>query len=259
MTSLGMRHGPALLCRMEQGEVKNYTETEKLDRIRQANAQRHVSNTSDEVSNFQKKAKNKVLICSYYNQGTCMHQKSHDTKGVTYRHICAYSFQQTGKTYPHAEQNCRNKTKKNDKKRVKEGGFEPAPTRKFATKSYFNTELSYSRLESDVSKDQAVRWFKQATAFQKIQANKSYAQALVSNATVYSFAYPRAGRNLGVTDKSQLGTVGNNQCYRSASTVASAQKITHVKLPRKNQSQPPGERVAIKTSNRTKNSSYNFA
>ena len=101
-----------LLCRMEQGEVQNYTETEKLDRIRRANAQRHVTNTSEEVSNFQKKAKNKVLTCSYYNQGTCMHQKSHDTKGVNYRHICAYCFQQSGKTYPHSEQNCRNKTKK---------------------------------------------------------------------------------------------------------------------------------------------------
>ena len=31
----------ALLCRMEQGEVKNYTETDKIDRIRRANAQRH--------------------------------------------------------------------------------------------------------------------------------------------------------------------------------------------------------------------------
>ena len=49
-----------LLCRMEQGEVKNYTETEKLDRIRQANAQRHVVDTSEEVLNFQKKAKSMV-------------------------------------------------------------------------------------------------------------------------------------------------------------------------------------------------------
>ena len=101
-----------LLCRMEQGEVKNYTETEKLDRIRRANAQRHVANTSEEMSNFPMKTKNKVLTCSYYNQGTCIHQKSHDTKGVTYRHICAYCFQQFGKTYSHSEQNCRSKTKK---------------------------------------------------------------------------------------------------------------------------------------------------
>ena len=51
-----------LLCRMEQGEVKNYTETEKLDRIRRANAQRHVANTSEEVSNFKRKPKIRYLL-----------------------------------------------------------------------------------------------------------------------------------------------------------------------------------------------------
>ena len=40
-----------LLCRMEQGEVKNYTETEKLDRIRRANAQRHVFSSTNEGQN----------------------------------------------------------------------------------------------------------------------------------------------------------------------------------------------------------------
>ena len=31
-----------LLCRMEQGEVISWSETDKIDRIRRANAQRHV-------------------------------------------------------------------------------------------------------------------------------------------------------------------------------------------------------------------------
>ena len=30
-----------LLCRIEQGEIKYYTEVEKIDRIRRANTQRH--------------------------------------------------------------------------------------------------------------------------------------------------------------------------------------------------------------------------
>ena len=30
-----------VLCRMEQGEVKDYSQTEKIDRIRRVNAQRH--------------------------------------------------------------------------------------------------------------------------------------------------------------------------------------------------------------------------
>ena len=44
-----------LLCRMEQGEVKNYGDTDKLDRILRANAQRHVTISITEVQNFQKK------------------------------------------------------------------------------------------------------------------------------------------------------------------------------------------------------------
>ena len=80
---------------MEQGEVKNYTETEKLDTIRGEN--RYVATPLDEVLNSQKKAKNKVLTCSYCNQGTCMHQRSHDTKSVTYKHICPYFFNNLAK------------------------------------------------------------------------------------------------------------------------------------------------------------------
>ena len=57
-----------LLCRMEQGEVKNYTETEKLDQIRRAKAQRHVVTSPTEVQSSQKKLKTKVLTCSYYNR-----------------------------------------------------------------------------------------------------------------------------------------------------------------------------------------------
>ena len=101
-----------LLCRMEQGEVKNHTKTKKLDRIRRANAQRRVFSSTNEAQNSQKKVKGKVLNCSYYNQCTCVHQRSHDTKGITYRYICAFCFQQSGKTFNHSEQNCRNKNKK---------------------------------------------------------------------------------------------------------------------------------------------------
>ena len=32
-----------LLCRMEQGEIRSWSETEKIDRVRRAHAQRHVS------------------------------------------------------------------------------------------------------------------------------------------------------------------------------------------------------------------------
>ena len=102
-----------LLCRMEQGEVKGYIETDKLVRIRRANALRHVVTSPSEAQNYQKRSKtSRILTWSYFNHCTCMHQKSLDTKGIMYRHICSYCVQQTGKTYPHSEQNCRNKSNK---------------------------------------------------------------------------------------------------------------------------------------------------
>ena len=46
-----------LLCRMEQGEVSDYSQTEKLDRIRRANAQRHIV-ASPVEKQLEKKVKN---------------------------------------------------------------------------------------------------------------------------------------------------------------------------------------------------------
>ena len=43
------------LCRMEQGEVKSYTKTEQMDRVRRANAQRQVATSLDEAQNSEKK------------------------------------------------------------------------------------------------------------------------------------------------------------------------------------------------------------
>ena len=40
-----------LLCRMEQGEVANYSQIEKIDQIRRANAQRHIHPSSTSYSN----------------------------------------------------------------------------------------------------------------------------------------------------------------------------------------------------------------
>ena len=48
-----------LLCRMEQGEIASWTETEKIDRIRRANAQRHTSEPLP--NNGGQKFKNKVI------------------------------------------------------------------------------------------------------------------------------------------------------------------------------------------------------
>ena len=102
-----------LLCRMEQGEVKNYTETDKLDRIRRANAQRHPAPSSaSSNSKKQNQKTNRSMPCTYYNQGSCSYSRTHDTKGVTYKHICSSCFASGGKVYSHPENECRNKNRK---------------------------------------------------------------------------------------------------------------------------------------------------
>ena len=55
-----------LLCRMEQGEVKNYMQVEKNDRIRRANAQRHGVGTSSQnsKSQAQKNPPGLLLACT---------------------------------------------------------------------------------------------------------------------------------------------------------------------------------------------------
>ena len=87
-TSLGIAARASLavlVCSMEQGEVKGYGETDKLDRISRANTQSHVATSPNVAQNSQKKFKStKVLTCSYFYQGTCVHQRSHDTTGIMY-------------------------------------------------------------------------------------------------------------------------------------------------------------------------------
>ena len=98
-----------LLCRMEQGEVKDYSQTEKIDHIRRANAQRHSVQTFgsyNQKKNGQKNGKSKP--CNYFNAGTCSHTKTHETRGLLYKHVCAVCFN-TGKSFGNPETECRSR------------------------------------------------------------------------------------------------------------------------------------------------------
>ena len=105
-----------LLCQMEQGEVKSYSDTLAIDRNSGANAQKHV--TVSQTSSPQNlvygknmaKQQNRCLA-HIFNQGTCPQKKSHETKGVLYKCICASCFASAGKTFTHAEVECKNKHK----------------------------------------------------------------------------------------------------------------------------------------------------
>ena len=79
-----------------EADCLQWTETDKLDRIRRAHAQRHSapepSNTSK--STYNKKVKNigskTGVICRYIQQGTCKFPSHHRTAGQLYRHVCEH-------------------------------------------------------------------------------------------------------------------------------------------------------------------------
>ena len=104
------------LCCMEQGEISDWRQVEKIDRIRRANAQKHIPTVSNNQHNkasnsrFSNKAQ-KTMPCVYYNQGSCSQSISHETKGIFYKHICSACFANDNKAFPHLEQECKNKSK----------------------------------------------------------------------------------------------------------------------------------------------------
>ena len=102
----------ALLSCMEQGEIKDYTQTDLIDRIRRAHAQRHVPSTQNLSKNAPKREKNaRTMICQFFNQNSCMHQATHETKGVIYKYVCNHCFTKNGKLFPHAEMDCKTKSR----------------------------------------------------------------------------------------------------------------------------------------------------
>ena len=101
-----------LLCCMEQGEITSYQEMDKIDRVRRANAQRHVTVTQHNVQNLARKK----IASKTTNSMPCVHLKCHDTKGTFYTRICVCYFATTGKTFPNPESECRNKQKNNAKR-----------------------------------------------------------------------------------------------------------------------------------------------
>ena len=53
-----------------------------------------------------------------YNQDSCVHDKTHETKGKIYKHICSACFVNWGKSFTNTETQCRNKNKKSQSKNL---------------------------------------------------------------------------------------------------------------------------------------------
>ena len=60
------------------------------------------------------------MICQFFNQGSCIHQATHETKGVVYKHVCNHCFTKNDKAFSHSEMDCKTKLK-NTKKTSKLG------------------------------------------------------------------------------------------------------------------------------------------
>ena len=72
-----------LLCRMEQG----YDQVDCIDRIRRANAQKHIVPSSHTSASLQLGKKTHVKVgrsmpCQFFNQGSCSHANTHETRGI---------------------------------------------------------------------------------------------------------------------------------------------------------------------------------
>ena len=107
-----------LLCRMEQGEVAGWSDLEKIDRIRRANAQKHTQAGSApplfqtaKKRNYSVGKSTKTMPCIYFNEGKCKFQKSHETAGTFFRHICTACMAADGKANNHPEVDCRNRSR----------------------------------------------------------------------------------------------------------------------------------------------------
>ena len=101
-----------LLCRMEQGEIKSWAETE--NRVRRAHAQRHISASHGSSGHGEKThGSGKTVPCVYFNKVSCMQKQSHETKRTFYKRICSYCWQKEVKAFHHTQTECKKMASKN--------------------------------------------------------------------------------------------------------------------------------------------------
>ena len=71
-----------------------------------AHAQRHVSQHMVSNRKFQEKSQialAKFVSCLYLKKNACTENKTHETKGVLYRHICSSCWVADNKAYGHSQ------------------------------------------------------------------------------------------------------------------------------------------------------------
>ena len=77
-----------LLCDMERGAV-TWDNSDKIDRIRRAHAQRHTQNSKSWAKTSEQGNMKKPWFCKPFQNGSCTFQKDHESNGKWQRHVCA--------------------------------------------------------------------------------------------------------------------------------------------------------------------------
>ena len=94
-----------LLCDMERGALQ-WDNTDRIDRIRRAHAQKHVG-VGHSKNHWQKSEQGgrKPWFCKLFQSGMCTYKHDHEMNGRLHKHICAHCLS-TGKQLNHAEKDC---------------------------------------------------------------------------------------------------------------------------------------------------------
>ena len=167
-----------LLCRMEQGEIANYNEVEKNDRIRRANAQRHTYHASN-IRNS-KKMKKLPRICHAFFTTKALATNPESTRS---RVLCTGIF--VLHVLPMAkllltQRSIAKINLKKFKKRISLGAH-LLSTHAYSHRIFYNSKIPNATYTSQTTKKQAFHWYNTWAAFQKVRPHKTYVQALLTN------------------------------------------------------------------------------
>ena len=91
-----------LMCEMEHGSLQ-WEDTDRIDRIRRAHAQKHTAARGNRARPSD--PGRKPRFCKNFQSGTCTHTRDHKFNGKTQQHNCAYCLM-GGKQLEHAEKDC---------------------------------------------------------------------------------------------------------------------------------------------------------
>ena len=87
-----------LLCKMEEDRL-NWSETNKIDRIRMAYVHKIHSPGTSNQSTKRLGNKDQPTPCKVYQKSTCSHKADHETNGHMYLHVSSFCFT-NGKNSP---------------------------------------------------------------------------------------------------------------------------------------------------------------